>query len=44
MQVIWLFLEYGYDEHFGGVQGVQYEDEKLIGGADSKRDGKALGN
>ena len=34
----------GYDKHFGGVQGVQYKDGKLIGGADSRRDGKALGN
>lgn len=36
--------EDGYDKHFGGVQGVQYKDGKLIGGADSRRDGKALGN
>ncbi|MCC3870126.1 gamma-glutamyltransferase [Terrisporobacter mayombei] len=36
--------EEGYDKHFGGVQGVQYKDGKLIGGADSRRDGKALGN
>ena len=36
--------EDGYDKHFGGVQGVQYKNGKLIGGADSRRDGKALGN
>ena len=31
-----------YDKHFGGVQGVQYKDDVLIGGADSRRDGKSL--
>lgn len=36
--------EDGYDKHFGGVQGIQFEDGNLIGGADSRRDGKALGN
>lgn len=34
--------EEGYDKHFGGVQGVQYKDDVLIGGADSRRDGKSL--
>lgn len=36
--------EEGYNKHFGGVQGVQYKNGELIGGADSRRDGKALGN
>ena len=36
--------EDGYDKHFGGVQGIQFKDGNLIGGADSRRDGKALGN
>ena len=36
--------EYGYDKHFGGVQGIEYKNNQLIGGADSRRDGKALGN
>lgn len=34
--------EEGYDKHFGGVQGVQYKDGVLIGGADSRRDGKSI--
>ena len=36
--------EEGYSKHFGGVQGVEYKNGKLIGGADSRRDGKALAN
>ena len=36
--------EEGYNKHFGGVQGIEYKDNKIIGGADSRRDGKALAN
>lgn len=35
--------EEGYNKHFGAVQGVVYGDDLLTGGADSRRDGKALG-
>ena len=35
--------EEGYSKHFGAVQGVVYGDDLLTGGADSRRDGKALG-
>lgn len=34
----------GYNKYFGGVQAIVYENGKLIGGADSRRDGKALAN
>ena len=33
----------GYNKYFGGVQGILYENGKLTGGADSRRDGKAEG-
>lgn len=36
--------EEGYNKHFGGVQGIEYKDNNIIGGADSRRDGKALAN
>ncbi len=34
----------GYSKYFGGVQGIQYKNGQMIGGADSRRDGKAIGN
>ena len=36
--------EEGYNKYFGGVQAVVYDNGKLIGGADSRRDGKAEAN
>ena len=31
------------DSYFGGVQGIRVEEEGYHGGADPRRDGKALG-
>jgi len=32
-----------WDRFFGGVQGIIYQNKKMIGVADSRRDGRAVG-
>lgn len=38
-----LYGDKQYDSYFGGVQGIKVTDNGYHGGADPRRDGKALG-